>query len=180
MNLILIDGGPASGKNTLGELLIKEFKKFGKKAVLLDLDTFVEKYNPKWIWNNENQKELDLLNARIDYSKEIDKLLCEGHSVIAIGERFLSLKDTKKFISRLKTKCVVQLYHLKVPFFLREKRLHERGPHSLIDLKKDQNDRDLVKKWPGFVYENTSTPEVDSANLMILIQKKKGLLKIKF
>lgn len=33
MQLILIDGGPASGKNTLGKLLIDEFHRLGNKAI---------------------------------------------------------------------------------------------------------------------------------------------------
>jgi len=37
MKLILLDGGPACGKNTLGALLVEEFSKKGEKAVLLDL-----------------------------------------------------------------------------------------------------------------------------------------------
>jgi uridine kinase len=64
MKLILIDGGPASGKNTLGDLVVKEFNNFKENAVLLDLDTYIEKFNPKWIWTDEKQKEKDQQNAR--------------------------------------------------------------------------------------------------------------------
>ncbi len=53
-----------------------------------------------------------------------------------------------------------------------------RGPHSLIDLKKNQKEKDAVKKWPGYIYENINTPDIDAANLMLLIKKNKGLIKI--
>jgi thymidylate kinase len=177
MKLIIIDGGPASGKNTLGDLLIKKFQKIGKKAILIDMDTFVEEFNPRWIWDNEDQKVKDLANARINYSKEIDKQLKIVDVVIATGERFLTREDIVRFISKIKTSCSLYVFHLSVPFALREKRLHMRGPHSLIDLKKDQRDRDEVKNWPGHVYENVNTPEIDASNLMLLIQKRKGLIK---
>ena len=176
MKLILIDGGPASGKNTLGSLLIKKFQELDKKAVLLDLDTYVEEFNPKWTWENEDQKEKDQLNARINYSKDIDGYLKDDYAVIAIGERFLSRADIINFISRIKTTCPIYLYHLSIPFALREQRLHSRGPHSLIDLKKDQKDRDMVKNWPGCIYENINSPDVDALNLMSLIQEGKGLI----
>jgi len=72
MKLIIIDGGPASGKNTLGNLLVQEFQKQDNKVVLLDLDTYVEEFNPKWIWENEQQKEKDQLNARINFAKDVN------------------------------------------------------------------------------------------------------------
>jgi shikimate kinase len=178
MKLILIDGGPASGKNTLGELLVKKLLGLGEKAILLDLDNYVEQYNPKWIWETDEQKEKDQKNARINFSKDITKYLKENYDVIAIGERFLTMEDARSFISKISTKCVVYLYHLSAPFELRKKRLHSRGPHSLIDLEKDQKDRDVVKEWPGYVYENINSPEEDAENLMRLIQNGQGSINL--
>lgn len=43
MRLILIDGGPASGKNTLRSLLVIKLKTQKENTVLFDLDTYVEK-----------------------------------------------------------------------------------------------------------------------------------------
>ncbi len=175
MKLVLIDGGPASGKNTLGELLIA---KLGDKAILLDLDTYVEEFNPKWIWENEGQKEKDQLNARMSIAKDIDKYLQKNFIVIVIGEQFLRKDNVADFINRLKVTPPVYLYHLSVPFDLREQRLHQRGPHSIIDLKKDQEDRDEVRIWLGHIYENINTPEVDAENLYRLIQNNKGLVNL--
>jgi len=177
--LILIDGGPASGKNTLGDLLIKMFNNAGDKSVLLDLDTFVEHFNPAWVWENEEQKNKDQFNARLNITKEIDKYLEQNSTVIVIGERFLQKDDVVKFVGKLKTICPIYLYHLSTPFSVREKRLHQRGPHSLIDLAKDQKDREKIKNWPGFVYENINSPEVDAKNLMQLIREEKGHIDIK-
>lgn len=177
--LILIDGGPASGKNTLGELLIKMFNNSGDKIVLLDLDTFVEHFNPAWIWENDAQKSKDQLNARLNIAKEIDKYLQQDYVVIVIGERFLKKDDVVNFVSRLKTTCPVYLYHLGIPFALREKRLNQRGSHSLIDLAKDQKERDEIKNWPGLVYENVNSPEVDAKNLMQLIREEKGYIDVR-
>ena len=73
MKLILIDGGPASGKNTLGKLLVDQFNKNGEKAILLDLDSYVEEFNPKWIWESKEQEEKDHLNARVNFVKDINK-----------------------------------------------------------------------------------------------------------
>lgn len=176
--IILIDGGPASGKNTLGELLIKMFNNSGDKSVLLDLDTFVEHFNPTWIWKNNDQKDKDQLNARLNIAKEIDKYLQQDYTVIVIGERFLRKNDVINFISRLTTTCPVYLYHLSPTFALREERLHQRGPHSLIDLAKDQKERDEIKNWLGFVYENVNSSEVDAKNLMQLIREGKGAVDI--
>ena len=94
-----------------------------------------------------------------------------------IGEKFLTKEDVTNFISRLETSPPVYIYHLSVSFNTREKRLHQRGPHSLIDLEKDEKDRDAVRDWPGYVYEkNTNSPEMDALNLVRLIQKSKGLV----
>jgi thymidylate kinase len=177
MKLILIDGGPASGKNTLGELLVDKLLKIGEKAVLLDLDAYVEKYNPKWIWDSEREKERDQLQARVDLLEDIRKSLRENATVFVIGERFLSRDDVRRFLEGLEMVPSVFIYHLSVPFILRQQRLHERGPHSLIDLKKDQEDRDAVTEWPGCVYENIHDPEEDTLKLLSLIQRGEGEFK---
>jgi len=176
MKLILIDGGPASGKNTLGELLVHKLSELGEKAVLLDLDTYVEKYNPEWRWDSEHEKERDQLQARVDLSKDIDQRLLENAIIFVIGERFLSRDDVRRFLERLGTTPSVYLYHLSTPFAIRKQRLHERGPHSLIDLEKDQKDRDAVADLPGYVYENIHTPEEDADKLLALIQRGEGKL----
>ena len=179
MKLIIIDGGPASGKNTLGALLVKKFHKIGEKAVLLDLDSYVEEFNPYWIWENKQQEKRDQLKARINFAEDIDKYLRKNYIVIAIGERILTKKQLSIFIDRLKTKCAVGLFHLSSPLSLRKRRLHKRGPHSLIDLDKDQKDRNAIKIWPGHVYRNTNSPIKDAINLFQLIQGHKNTIKIK-
>lgn len=176
MKLILIDGGPASGKNTLGTLLVDKFQKQGTKTILLDLDNYVEEFNPKWIWENKQQEENDQLKARINFAKDINKYLKDDFIVIAIGERFLTKDDVIQFISKPEVTCPVYLYHLNIPLALRKQRLHQRGPHSLIDLEKDQRERDEIKNWPGYIYENINSPEEDSENLYKLMQENKGLM----
>lgn len=177
MKLILLDGGPASGKNTLGSLLVQQFQKQSGKAILLDLDTYVEQLNPTWIWNDKIKEENDQQKARINFGKEIDDYLRQNFVVIAIGERFLTKEDISNFIGRLKTlPSQIYLYHLSVPFQLRAERLDKRGPHSLIDLAKDQKDRDANPKWYGYIYENVNSEEIDSENLFKLIQANQGLL----
>ena len=178
MKLILIDGGQASGKNTLGELLIEKFQIKGEKVILLDLDQYVEAFNPRWIWENKEQEDKDQLNARIKFAKDIDKYLKNNFNIIAIGERFLTKDDVEKLTNRLEITSSAYLYHLSVPFNLRKGRLHQRGPHTLIDLEKDQKERDLISDWPGYVYENINSPEEDSENLYQLIQANKGLLNL--
>ena len=177
MKLILIDGGPAAGKNTLGILLFQKFQKQGDKAILLDLDTYVEQLNPTWIWNDKTKERSDQQKARVDFAEAIDNYIQQKYVVIAIGERFLAKEDISNFIGRLKTlPSHVYLYHLSVPFPLRTKRLDKRGPHSLIDLAKDQQDRDSNPKWYGYIYENVNSEEIDAENLFKLIQDDQGLI----
>ena len=172
-----MDGGPASGKNTLGVLLVQQFQKQNSKAILLDLDTYIEEFNPSWILQNEQQKEIDLIKARSNFAQNIDKYLQQNFIVIAIGERFLTKENILNFISKLKINCPTYLYHLNTPFELRKQRLSQRGPHSLIDLEKDQRDRDANKKWYGYIYKNVNSEKSDANNLFKLVQDNKGLLE---
>ena len=166
--LILIDGGPAAGKNTLGSLLIRKFQDQGNKAILLDLDTYVEELNSTWIWIDKQKEKEDQQKARVNFAEAIDSYIQQKYVVIAIGERFLAKEDISNFIGRLKTlPSHVYLYHLSVPFPLRTKRLNKRGPHSLIDLAIDQQDRDSIPKWYGFIYENVNSEEILSATMTV-------------
>ena len=144
----------------------------------MDLDTFVEQINPSWIWKSKLLEETDQSKARKNFANTINRYLLEDYTIIVIGERFLTKDDISFFMSRLNINCPVQLYHLCVPFALRRKRLHERGPHSHIDLEKDQKERDMVLSWPGYVYDNINTPEVDTDRLATLIQDSKGTIDI--
>ena len=176
MKLIIIDGGPASGKNTLGALLLEKFRKLGNKAVLLDLDTYVEKLNPKWVWANKKLESKDKLKARETFARDIEQYLRDSFDVIMIGEKFLSKDHLFDFLNKLRVDCNVYLYHLIVPLSLRRKRLKDRGPHSLIDFDKDQKERDAIRDWPGYIYKNFNSPEEDALNLFTLIQNKKGFI----
>ena len=177
MKLIIIDGGPASGKNTLGGLLVNKFIKHSEKAKLLDLDTYVEKLNPTWIWKDKKREEHDQQQARVNCAKDIDKYLQEDFNIISIGERILTENDLSIFRNRLTTKnCHIYLYHLTVPPNIRKKRLTERGPHSLINLEKDEKERNSVKEWLGYIYKNINSQEKDSENLFKLILNKEGLV----
>lgn len=176
MKLILIDGGPASGKNTLGALLVEQLRKDGNTVILLDLDTYVEKINPSWVWENKKNEERDQLQAREDFAADIQKFLQKNYTIIVIGERFLTKQDIAAFVNRIKIPCFVNLFHLSVPIDLRRKRLVERGTHSLIDIKKDQKERDAIALWPAYVYKNINSPEIDANNLAQLIHDLKGAI----
>lgn len=178
MKLILLDGGPASGKNTFGTLLVQKFMKVGNQAVLLDLDTYVERLNPTWIWKNKEKEEKDQKEGRINFARDITKYLLKDYIIIAFGERFLTKENISNFIKKIKIACPIYLYHLSIPFSLRIRRLHERGPHSLIDLEADQKDRDLNPKWYGYVYENINSPQQDSENIYSFVKNNKGLLDL--
>ena len=180
MKLILLDGGPAAGKNTLGILLVQKFQKQRDEAILLDLDTYVEQLNPTWIWNDKAKEENDQQKARVNFARAIDNYLRQNFIVITIGERFLTKENITNFIGKLKTlPPYIYLYHLSVPFPLRTERLNKRGPHSLIDLAKDQKDRDLNQKWYGYIYKNVNSEEIDAQNLFKLIQSNQGLIDAK-
>jgi len=177
MKLILIDGGPASGKNTLGTLLVQKLTGPNDEFILLDLDVYVERINPSWIWDDRQTEKTDQQKARKDFAQDIDKYLQQGISVIAIGERFLTKEDIVDFIQRLKVVCsTYYLYHLSPPFELRKRRLEQRGPSLLIDLDKDQSERDSNAKWYGYVYENINSPVEDAENMMGLIQNNRGII----
>lgn len=176
MKLILIDGGPASGKNTLGSLLVAKFQKQNQKAILLDLDTYVEKLNPTWIWKDKEKELDDQKLARENYLLDINKYLEQDYIIIAIGERFLTKDDVIGYKSKIKSNYPVYLFHLSPPFKLRKQRLDERGPHSLIDLEKDQQERDANPSWPGYIYQNINTVEIDTEKLFVLINNNQGIL----
>jgi len=176
MKLIIIDGGPASGKNTLGGMLVEELSSSGEKVILLDLDSFVEKYNPEWVWVSEEQKTHDQSQAQQDFALNIDKYIQNDFSVIAIGERILSQQDLITFAKRLETHPHIYLYHLNVPFSIRKERLIKRGPHTQINLEADQAARDNVTTWPGHIYENINTTLVDAKNLLDLINSGAGYI----
>jgi hypothetical protein len=176
--LIIIDGGPASGKNTLGALLVQKLEKQDHKVVLLDLDAYVEEINPSWIWEDRQKERINIQQARENFAQTIDGNLQQGFSVIAIGERFITKDDIAGFMNRLTGSCdTFHLYHLNPPFELRKKRLHQRGPCSLIDLEKDQREREANPKWYGYVYENSHSPIEDASTLLRLINNNAGLLE---
>jgi thymidylate kinase len=133
MRLILIDGGPASGKNTLGTLLKDKLKSNGEPSELLDLDTFVEEINPSWVWDDKQREKEDQSKARENIAKVVDSVLKSEGTCIVIGERLLTKEDVLTFLKRLRVICPVFLFHLSVPLKLRNKRLRARGSHSLID-----------------------------------------------
>ncbi len=179
MRLILLDGGPASGKNTLGELIVAELNQQSVKAFLMDLDNDVESINPTWTWNDPRQESIDQEQARVNFARKIDSHLQQEVDVVAIGERFITKENITSFISRLTSSPKIQLFHLSVPYLLRESRLDERGPHPLIDLAKDQKDRDENTRWYGYVYENENVPTVDAQKIVELINDNQGLIDAK-
>lgn len=154
--------------------MAEKLREVGNKTILLDLDTYVEEFNPSWIWENKKQEENDQQKARMNFTKDIRKHLKENYIVIAIGERILTTNDLSVFIDKLKVTCSVYLYHLNLPLALRKQRLHKRGPHSLIDLEKDQKEREKIKTMPGYIYKNTNSPEEDASNMLQLIQNNEG------
>jgi len=176
MKLVLIDGGPASGKNTLGEILVDTFTQLGEKAILLDHDTYVEDLCPDWKWENTQQKELDLFTARQHFTAAIVEQIEKNTVIIAIGVRLFAKQDVEIYTRGISNEAQVYLFHLDVPFTLREERLRNRGPHSLINLAQDQADRDTVRFWPGYVYPNIHSPEEDAQQLFTLIQNSVGLI----
>ena len=176
MKLILLEGGPAAGGNTLGERLVEGFRIQGEKSVLLDHDAYVEELCPNWIWPSQQQKEKDLSKARANHLNDINKYLAERFFVLAIGGVWLTNDDVRRYTSRLEVKTSVYLFHLNTPLSIRKQRLELRGPAPLIDLDKDQKERDQISSWPGHIYHNTNTPEMDAINLMKLINNGKGLV----
>jgi thymidylate kinase len=176
MKLILLEGGPSSGKNTLGEKLVEKFKIQGKKAVLLDHDTYVEELCRNWIWTSEQQKEKDLLKARANLLNDINRYLLERFVVLAIGGIWLTNDDVRKYTSKLEVKTPVFLFHLNIPLEIRRQREEQRGHYPTIDLDKDQKERDKISSWPGYIYQNINTPEIDATNLAKLINDGKGFV----
>ncbi len=176
MKLILLEGGPASGKNTLGERLVEGFRVQGEKSVLLDHDTYVDELCPNWIWPSQQQKEKDLSKARANHLNDINKYLVERFFVLAIGGIWLTNDDVRRYTSKLEVKTSVYLFHLSIPMNIRRQRLELRGPAPPIDLDKHQEERDEISSWPGYIYHNTHTPETDASNLMRLINGGTGLV----
>jgi hypothetical protein len=129
-----------------------------------------------WIWDNEEQRKKNRGAARTNIAQDVEKYLKDNFAVIVIGIRFLTVENIGDFMGLIAVKCPVHLYHLSVPFALREQRLNQRGAHALIDLPRDQKDRDAIKEWLGYRFENINSPEIDAENLMALIRNDKGLI----
>jgi shikimate kinase len=176
MKLILLEGGPASGKNALGEKLVEGFRARGEKSVLLDHDTYVEELRPDWIWPAEEQKEKDLLRARDNHIYDINRYLAKKFIVLAIGGVWLTNDDVIKYTSKLEVKTPVYLFHLHAPLKIRKQREAQRGHSLMINLEKDQQARDKILSWPGYIYQNINTVDTDAINLMNLIDDKVGLI----
>jgi len=178
MKLIFLEGGPASGKNTLGKKLVECFKIRGEKSVLLDHDTYVEELCPNWIWPSQQQREKDLSKARVNYLNDINKYLVKRFVVLAIGDIWLTNDDVKKYTSKLEVKTPVFLFHLNTPLRIKKQREEQRGHSPIIDLDKDQKERDQISSWPGYIYQNINAPEMDATNLMELINNEIGLILV--
>jgi shikimate kinase len=176
MKLIFLEGGPASGKDVLGKKLVDCFRIQGEKSTLLDHDTYVEELRPTWVWLNEKSKAKDLKKVKIKYMKDINKYLANDFVVLAIGGTWLTDNDVKEYTSKLKMKTPVYLFHLNIPLNIRKQRLKQRGPAPLINLDKDQQQRDMITSWPGHIYQDINTPEIDAMNLMRLINQGIGLI----
>jgi adenylylsulfate kinase-like enzyme len=177
MKLILLEGGPASGKNTLGEKLVEGFKIRGEKSVLLDHDNYVEQLCPDWTWPDEAQKEKDLSRARVSHLRDINEYLAKEFIVLAIGGLWLTNDDVRKYSSKLAVKTPVYLFHLNTPLKIRKQREEQRGHSPMIDLEKDQKKRDGIVSWPGHIYYNTNTIDIDANNLMKLINDRIGQIE---
>lgn len=176
MKLILLEGGPASGKTTLGEKLVERFQAQGENSVLLDHDTYVEELCPDWTWPDEALKENDLARARAGHLKDINRYLAKNFVVVATGGLWLTAQDVSEYTSRLEVKTPVYLFHLDAPLDVRKQRLVRRGPAPRVNLDKDQEVRDAITSRPGHVYRNTAAPEREAANLMRLISAGAGLI----
>ncbi len=85
MKLILLEGSPASGKNTLGEIIVESYKAQREKVVLLDHDIYIDGLFPGWLRMSQQQKEREIIKARNKHLNEINKYLVEGFVVLAIG-----------------------------------------------------------------------------------------------
>src|SRR3989344_150940 len=177
MKLIIIDGSPASGKTTLGKLLVEELGARGDKARFLDWDDYVEAVNPTWVWDNKQNEERDKGIAGASLANDTDKYLKQNFIVITVGT-FLIKRDLIRYLSNLKTNIPVYLYHLNVSLSLRRKRNHKIEYNPLLDLEKDQRERDAIKKWYGHVYENINSPKEDAKNLLKLVRNNQGHLDL--
>ena len=178
MKLILLEGGPVSGKSTLGEKIVEQFRAQGKKSVLLDHDIYVEDLCPDWTWPDEASKEYDLDRARAVHLRDINRYLAENYIVLATGGVWLTQNDVNEYTSGLEVKVPVYLFHLDIPLRLRKQRFNRRGVTPLINLDNDQWERNGIATWPGHIYHNTDTPETDALNLMKLIDAGTGLVYI--
>lgn len=176
MKLILLEGGPASGKSTLGEMLVTQFRERGEKSVLLDHDTYVEELRPDWTWPDEASKKKDLAIAKEKHIREINRYLAERYTVLATGGVWVTSDDVHEYTVMLAGVVSVHLFHLNVPLNVRKQRFTGRGVAPQVNMDKDQKQRDRITSWPGHVYENTRTPEKDAANLMDLIDAGTGCI----
>jgi len=176
MRLIFLEGSPASGKSTLGEKLVEGYKAMGRKAVLLDHDIYIDGLFPGWFQMSQQQKESEIIKARNKHLDDINKHLLEGFVFVAIGGIWLTNDDVTKYTNNLKVKTQVFLFHLDAPLEVQKRREVQRGHNPMIDLDQWQKERDQISSWPGYIYPNVNTPEIDAINLMKLINDERGVV----
>ncbi len=177
MKLILLEGSPAYGKSTLGEKLVEIFGTQGEKSVLVDHDVYIDDLFPAWIQFSQQRKEKEITKAKNKHLSDINKYLVEGFVVLAIGGIWLTDDDVNKYTSKLAVKSPVFLFHLNAPLEIRKQREEQRGHNPIIALDQVQKERDMISSWPGYVFQNISTPEIDAARLMKLIQDGEGTMR---
>jgi thymidylate kinase len=122
--IIMINGLIASGKNTIGELLVKHFNENGTTAEFYDIDKAVEEINPTNTWGNEEDTLKVWLQARKNYAEKANN--SESEVIVVVGP-FFSKAEIKGYIDYIDKEIPLYLFMLDTPVDIRIERNKHRS-----------------------------------------------------
>lgn len=178
MKLVIITGLMASGKTTIADQLAEELSRSGKKTMFYDLDEFCEAFNPDYKWENDEDKERDLSEARKLLANVTNVTLKHEIDVITVGP-FLYKQEIEDYVNNIYKDAEVYLYQLTMPIDLRFQRNKARKwPSKEEDMQLEEDNLSESKVDYSLKVENIEDVPTVVNKLIHLIEHSEGRLNL--
>ncbi len=178
MQIILINGLIASGKTTLGKLLVDEFTKKRIRASFIDIDDEVLQINSNFLWDNVVNKRKDWLKARRSAAIKANVNQRQGIITVIAGP-FFQRDEISGFVSFLKDDPVTFLFNLHLSLKVRlhrdKKRLHT---NDIATLKEQEQSFELLEERYGFDINNQNSTEEALKQIQCALAEDRGKLQL--
>ncbi len=168
----------ASGKTTVGDQLAEELTRSGKKTMFYDFDEFCEAFNPDYKWENDEDKEKDLLGARKLLANVTNVTLEQNIDVVVVGT-FLYKDELEKYLNNINKEVDVFLYQLVMPIELRFKRNKaRRWPSKEEDMQAEE--ANLINSEVNYSLKVENTDDIPTVvdKLTNLINNSQGKIQL--